>query len=188
MKYLKIILCLFLFLGVIGLFSVLLRDNSNDSIFSKETFSHDQSDCESESFIFEETADSVDSNIESNTDFLEETTDIFESNIEVDTDLSEETFDDQVFSSSKYLVFGDSIAAGSGLESRKHSYPNRAGALLNLEHVSNNAVGGSTLALDPNNEKRRCIANDVVEFASKSSVSSNSQSIKIRDGISFLLA
>ena len=138
MKILKIVLCLFLCLSIIGLLSVLFRGNDNDSLPPEETTSYDQTDCES--------------------------------NTEGETKFPEYTFDDQMFANSKFLVFGDSIAAGSGLESRKHSFPNRAGTLLNVEYVSNNAVGGSTLALDPNNEKRRCIANDVVDFASKSSV------------------
>ena len=138
MKFFKILLCFLLFLGIVGAFSILLRDNNIDFGFFEETINPS-----------------------------EETTNPNENN----TETPEDVFDDEIFADSKYLAFGDSITAGGGLESRNFSYPNRAASLLGLELMSNRAVDGSTFVPDPNKEIRHCIANDVVEFASKSSVS-----------------
>ena len=84
--------------------------------------------------------------------------------------IKEPTKDEDVFSTYKYLAFGDSVTAGSGLESRSKSYPNTAGNLLGINTVNNKAVGGSSFVRDPANATRRCIAEDVVSFCSSSAI------------------
>ena len=66
-----------------------------------------------------------------------------------------------------YLAFGDSITEGGNLESRSQAYPNVVGDILGFRKVTNQGVGGSTLAY---RSDRNCIANDVIDFVNNTSL------------------
>lgn len=66
------------------------------------------------------------------------------------------------FSKLRYVAFGDSITAGSGLESKSMSYPYVVADILGTK-TTNRGVGGSTLGYDNENLERHCIADDVVK-------------------------
>lgn len=67
------------------------------------------------------------------------------------------------FTNMKYLAFGDSITAGSGLSSKDYSYPSVVAKTLGTT-IRNKGVGGSTIGYDTEDTDRHCIADDIVEF------------------------
>lgn len=66
------------------------------------------------------------------------------------------------FSKLRYIAFGDSITAGSGLESKTFSYPYVIADILGVR-ATNRGVGGSTLGKDFDNTSRNCICDDIVK-------------------------
>ena len=79
----------------------------------------------------------------------------------VDPEESKDPSTDSIIDFSKltYISFGDSITAGTGLESSTFSYPNVTAQSLGC-NVVNRGRAGSTLAKEPGTE-RVCIADEV---------------------------